>query len=80
MRAAIVESVMGPPPAPAYVSRVAAVCDVGWKDDRLNRDQIHCYMTRDVARLCNPRERLALVDKLRAYQTASDGMEAAIRS
>ena len=75
VRAAIVESVMGPPPAPAYVSRVAAVCDVGWKDDRLNRDQIHCYMARDVARLCDPNERQALIDKLLAYQAASDRLD-----
>ena len=75
VRNAIVGSVMGPPPAPAYVSRVASVCDVGWKDDRLNRDQIHCYMSRDVARLCDPNERQALIDKLLAYQAASDRMD-----
>lgn len=76
-RQAVMLDVFGPS-SDNFQSSVAAACDPGWKDDRINRDQIHCYMTRDVARLCNPRERLALVDKLRAYQTASDGMEAAI--
>ena len=55
-----------------YQSRVAQTCDKGWKDDRFNRDQIHCYMTRDVARLCDPRERRALADKLLAFQAAMD--------
>jgi hypothetical protein len=71
-RRAVWDDIMGPPPEPAYQSRVASVCDKGWKDDRENRDQVHCYMTTDVERLCDPRERLALADKLRAYQVASD--------
>lgn len=68
-RHAIWEDIMGPPP---YRSRVAETCDKGWKDDRFNRDQIHCHMTLDVARLCDPRERRALADKLLAYQAAMD--------
>ena len=64
-RRAVWEDVMGPPPEPAYQSRVASVCDKGWRDDRDNRDQVDCYMTTDVERLCDPRERRALVDKLR---------------
>jgi hypothetical protein len=71
-RQAVWDGVMGPPPQPAYRSRVASVCDQGWRDDRENRDQVHCYMTTDVERLCDPSERLALADKLRAYQVASD--------
>jgi hypothetical protein len=71
-RQAIWEDVMGPPPEAAYQSRVAHLCDKGWKDDRLNRDQIHCWMTENVARLCDPRERRALADKLVAYQEAQD--------
>jgi hypothetical protein len=63
---------MGPPAEPPYQSRVAALCDKGWRDDRDNRDQIDCYMTTDVARLCDPRERRALVDKLLAYQAADN--------
>jgi hypothetical protein len=70
-RRAVWEEIMGPP-ADNYQSRVAEACDKGWKDDRFNRDQIHCYMTRDVARLCDPRERRALADKLLAYQAAMD--------
>ena len=71
-RHAVWDGLMGPPPQPAYQSQVASVCDEGWKDDRENRDQVHCYMTTDVERLCDPRERRALADKLRAYQVASD--------
>jgi hypothetical protein len=45
---------------------------VGWKDVRDNRDQIDCYMTTDIERLCDPRERRAMADKLVAYQLADD--------
>ena len=71
-RHAVWENIVGPPPEPAYQSRVASVCDEGWQDDRENRDQVHCYMTTDIERLCDPRERRALADKLLAYQLASD--------
>jgi hypothetical protein len=71
-RHAVWDDIMGPPPKPAYQSRVASVCDKGWQDDRDNRDQVHCYMTTDVERLCDPRERRALADKLVAYQIADD--------
>lgn len=60
--------------AKSFHSRVADVCNEGWKDDRVNRDQIHCYMTRDVSRLCDPLERRALADKWRAFQAADDRM------
>jgi hypothetical protein len=79
-RRVVWEDIMGPPPD-NYQSRVAQTCDKGWKDDRFNRDQIHCYMTQDVARLCDPRERRALADKLLAYQAAmnrSDGRVGAV--
>jgi hypothetical protein len=71
-RHAVWDDIMGPPPEPAYQSRVASVCDKGWQDDRDNRDQVDCYMTTDVERLCDPRERRALADKLVAYQIADD--------
>lgn len=71
-RQSVWEDIMGPPAEPAFQSRVAHLCDKGWKDDRLNRDQIHCYMTESIARLCDPRERRALADKLVAYQEAQD--------
>ena len=67
----IMASLMAPS-APAYTSRVAAACDSGWKNDRVNAEQIHCYMTHDTTRLCDPRERLALADKLRDFQSAAD--------
>jgi len=62
-------------PEEVYLSRVAKTCDRGWKDDRINRDQIHCYMTEQVSRLCDPRERRALIDKLLAYQAAEDRVD-----
>jgi len=65
-------------PAPAYTSRVAATCDSGWKDDRINAEQIHCYMTHDTARLCDLRERLALADKLRDFQLAANNADGAL--
>jgi hypothetical protein len=71
-RHAVWDDIMGPPPEPAYQSRVASVCDKGWQDERDNRDQVDCYMTTDVERLCDPRERRALADKLVAYQAADD--------
>jgi hypothetical protein len=71
-RAAFYEEVMGPPPPPPYQSHVAAVCDKGWKEIRDNADQMHCYMTTDVGRLCDPLERRALADKWVAYQIADD--------
>ena len=71
-RQAFWEEVMGPPPEPVYQSRVAPICEKGWQDVRDNADQIHCYMTTDVGRLCDPRERRAMADKLVAYQLADD--------
>ena len=71
-RHAVWDNIMGPPPEAAYQSRVAAVCDKGWQDSRDNRDQVDCYMTTDVQRLCDPRERRALAEKLVAYQIADD--------
>jgi hypothetical protein len=68
----VLKGIVGRPPEPAYQSRVAAVCDKGWQDDRDNRDQIDCYLTHDIERLCDPRERGALVNKLLDYQIADD--------
>lgn len=79
IRQALWARIMGPPPE-IYRSRVAETCDKGWKDDRFNRDQIHCYMTLDVPRLCDPRERRALADKLLAYQAAMDRSDARVNA
>lgn len=67
IRQAVWESVVGPPP---FVSRVAAACNAGWLDEGDNREQIHCHMTRQVERLCDARERGALVATLYDYETA----------
>ena len=49
---AVWASIVGPPP---YRSRVADTCDKGCKENRINRDQIHCHMMMDVDRLCDTR-------------------------
>ncbi len=70
------ETVFAPaaPAEPAFRSVVASACDVGWKDDRLNRDQMHCWLTRDVLRLCDARERAALADRMVDYEAAKERM------
>lgn len=73
-------SAPAPPAEPAFHSRVADVCDVGWKNDRLNRDQIHCWLTRDVLRLCDPRERAALVGRLVDYEAAKERKEVRLQA
>jgi hypothetical protein len=50
----------------SYVSSVDASCGKGWRKDLPNPDQMHCYMTRQLNRLCDPEERkhfLAVVKK-----------------
>lgn len=41
----------------SLISKVDATCGKGWGEVRENRDQLHCYFTTDVARLCDPQER-----------------------
>jgi len=55
--------------------QLANSCDPGWQDDRVNSEQIHCYMTRNIERLCNPDEKQALVKKLRDFQRAADSAD-----
>ena len=78
------ETASASPPAavaePAFRSRVASACNAGWKDDRLNRDQIHCWLTRDVLRLCDPRERAALAGRLVDYEAAKARKEVNLRA
>lgn len=75
------ETVSAPvkPAEPAFRSRVASACNAGWKDDRLNRDQIHCWLTRDVLRLCDPRERAALAGRLVDYEAAKERKDGRLR-
>jgi hypothetical protein len=51
-----------------YVSKSDARCKKGWGDNRENRDQLHCYFTRDVARLCDPQEKGHLLNMVDLFQ------------
>ena len=55
------------PVTTAFVSKVAQSCEAGWKEGADNIDQMHCYLTNSVARLCNGQEKNALLDKVQAY-------------
>lgn len=77
VRSSLMAAMSGPPQV-EYRSRVATACDKGWADERYNRDQIHCWMTNDRERLCDPRERQALVDRIKDYQNAADRWEGAM--
>ena len=41
----------------ALVSSVDRTCGEGWEKDQSNVDQLHCYLTTNVSRLCDPSER-----------------------
>jgi hypothetical protein len=54
----------------SHKSVVDDVCSVGWRDDRSNKDQIHCYLTKKVSRLCDATERAHLTRKLKDFEIA----------
>jgi hypothetical protein len=45
-------------------STVDPVCSVGWEANRSNIDQMHCYFTKDVQRLCKSDERKHLIAQI----------------
>jgi hypothetical protein len=51
-----------------YVSKSDARCKKGWGENRENKDQLHCYFTRDVARLCDPQEKGHLLNMVDLFQ------------
>lgn len=51
-------------------SSVDEVCSVGWQSNRSNIDQMHCYFTKDVKRLCKSEERDHLVAKIKTFDEA----------
>jgi hypothetical protein len=51
-----------------YVSKSDARCKKGWGENRENKDQLHCYFTRDVARLCDPKEKGHLLNMVDLFQ------------
>jgi hypothetical protein len=59
-----------------HASSVAAQCDKGWQANERNVDQMHCYLTTDIGRLCRPEEKLALFDRIEAYEDAAADIEA----
>lgn len=60
-----------------YVSKVDAKCAKGWGDVRENRDQLHCYFTTDIARLCDTQERSHLLRVVDRYHRGANRYAAA---
>jgi hypothetical protein len=52
-----------------YVSVVDSYCRKGWVKEQDNRDNMHCFFTKNVRRLCNPDERKHLVMTIDQYWT-----------
>lgn len=48
-------------------SKLDPVCGKGWAADMVNTDQMHCYLTREVYRLCDATEHDALLATIRQY-------------
>lgn len=48
-------------------SKLDSVCGKGWQADLPNVDQMHCYMTREVYRLCDEKEYDALLATVKQY-------------
>jgi hypothetical protein len=53
---------------PTYTSGVDSTCGTGWKTNLPNVDQMHCYMTDTVSRLCDPKEKARLVQVIGQFQ------------
>jgi hypothetical protein len=53
---------------PAYVSSVDKVCSKGWEKELPNVDQMHCYMTKSMSRLCDPKERAHLIATIGRFE------------
>ena len=51
----------------APVTGVEAVCGKGWQSNLPNVDQMHCYMTDTVSRLCEPKEKARLVEIINQF-------------
>jgi hypothetical protein len=52
----------------SYVSGVDTTCGKGWKANLPNVDQMHCYMTDTVSRLCDPKEKARMVQVIVQFQ------------
>jgi hypothetical protein len=57
-------------PAPEVIaaSSVDGTCAEGWEKGQSNVDQMHCYMTTYVARLCEPAERRHLIATIGRFE------------
>ncbi len=61
-------------PVPAFFdsmlnrSVVTEACSVGWQSRSVNIDELHCVMTRQVERLCDGNEKLALIAAILRFE------------
>ncbi len=53
---------------PAYRSIIESTCGEGWEKDLSNVDQMYCFMTTQVSRLCDKDERRHLVATVGRFQ------------
>jgi hypothetical protein len=51
------------------VSRLDRTCGGSWLKDQSNVDELHCFMTTNVTRLCEPTERLHMIQTIRRFNT-----------
>ncbi len=56
------------PQRAAFISSVDRTCSEGWEKEKSNVDQMNCYLTTNVRRLCDPSERAHLVATVERFQ------------
>lgn len=61
-----------------FVSASGAECDKLWVENARNDPAISCYLTTNVSRLCDPRERAHLAGKFKTYKHQSTVFETQI--
>ncbi len=57
----------------SYFSSVEGQCIKGWRKGASNVDQMHCFLSTSISRLCEPEERQALVATIQRFQQDSLG-------
>lgn len=57
-----------PPKQQAFVSKLDRQCGSTWKSSSSNIDELHCYMTTNITRLCDPRERAHMMETITRFE------------